>query len=183
MYPTLNGQLIAARVPRQDGARAPAAAESRRLALETGDTAAIVVASWAQAAAAHARGELHGSVWADLRETRHAPQLAVRVFDGPLCIARRFLHGARPYDEVIRFADAIAAEARRLGAGRGPTFGVTLRGEAELLGGDLRAAEERLALGGRLHRAVGGPTGEALSLQRRAEIALHRGRRGEARAP
>jgi tetratricopeptide (TPR) repeat protein len=158
------------------------AAESRRLALETGDTASIVVASWAQAAAAHARGELHGSVWADLHETHHIPHLAVRVFDGHLCITQRFLYGARPYSDVIRFADALAEEARRLGAARGHAFGVTLRGEAELLGGELDAAEEHLVLGGRLHRAVGGPTGEALSLQRRAELALLRGRRDAARA-
>ncbi|HEX5476360.1 MAG TPA: AAA family ATPase, partial [Burkholderiales bacterium] len=72
------------------------AAEARRLALQSGDTAAIVIASWAQAAAAHARGELHRSVWADLRETSHVPHLAVRVFDGQLCIMQRFLYGARP---------------------------------------------------------------------------------------
>ena len=153
------------------------AAESRRLALETGDSAAIVVASWAQAAAAHARGELHSSVWADLHDTRNLPHLAVRVFDGQLCITQRFLYGAKPYPEVISFADALAAEARRLGAARGHAFGVTLRGEAELLAGDLDSAEEHLALGGRLHRAIGGVTGEALALQRRAELALYRGRR------
>ena len=158
------------------------AAESRRLALQTGDKAAIVVASWAQAAAAHARGELHSSVWADLQETQHVPDLAVRVFDGHLCITQRFLYGARPYPEVIAFADSIAAEARRLGAARGQAFGVTLRGEAELLSGNLQAAEADLVLGGKLHRAIGGATGEALSLQRRAELALHRGRRGDARA-
>ena len=158
------------------------AAESRRLALQTGDTGAIVIASWAQAAAAHARGELHGSVWADLHETRQVPHLALRVFDGHLCITQRFLYGARPYPEVIAFADAIAAEAQRLGAARGHAFGVTLRGEAELLAGDLDAAEEHLLLGGRLHRAIGGAVGEALALQRRAEIALQRGRRDTARA-
>ena len=158
------------------------AAESRRLALETGDKAAIVVASWAQAAAAHARGELHSSVWADLQETQHVPDLAVRVFDGHLCITQRFLYGARPYRDVIAFADSIAAEAKRIGAARGHAFGVTLRGEAELLSGNLEAAEADLALGGRLHRAIGGATGEALSLQRRAELALHQGRHAEARA-
>lgn len=158
------------------------AAESRRLALQTGDTAAIVIASWAQAAAAHARGELHGSVWADLHDTHQVPHLALRVFDGHLCITQRFLYGARPYPEVIAFADAIAAEARRLGAARGHAFGVTLRGEAELLAGDLDAAEAHLVLGGRLHRAIGGAVGEALALQRRAEIALHRGRRDAAGA-
>ena len=94
------------------------AAVARRLALQSGDTAAIVVASWAQAAAAHARGELHQSVWADLQETTHVPHLAVRVFDGHLCITQRFLYGAKPYAEVIAFAEAIATEAKRLGAAR-----------------------------------------------------------------
>jgi DNA-binding SARP family transcriptional activator/tetratricopeptide (TPR) repeat protein len=153
------------------------AAEARRIALQMGDTAALVVASWAQAAAAHARGELHSSVWADLHETHHVPHLALRAFDGHLCITQRFLYGARPYADVIAFADAIAAEAQRLGAARGQAFGITLRGEAELLSGRLVDAEEHLALGGRLHRAIGGHVGEALSLQRRAELALNRGQR------
>jgi DNA-binding SARP family transcriptional activator/tetratricopeptide (TPR) repeat protein len=158
------------------------AAEARRLALETGDTASIVVASWAQAAAAHARGELHRSVWADLQETSHVPHLAVRVFDGQLCITQRFLYGARPYPEVISFAARLAAEARRLGAARGHAFGVTLQGEAELLAGDLDAAQAHLREGARLHRAIGGATGEAFSLQRLAEVELYRGRREAARA-
>ncbi len=158
------------------------AAEARRLALQTGDTAAIVVASWAQAAAAHARGELHRSVWADLHETSHVPHLAARLFDGQLCILQRFLYGARPYPEVISFAEKLAAEARRLGAARGHAFAVTMRGEAELLAGDLDAAEEHLSLGARLHRQIGGPTGEAFSLQRLAEVELYRGRREAARA-
>lgn len=42
------------------------AAVARKLALQSGDTTSLVIASWAQAAAAHARGELHRSVWADL---------------------------------------------------------------------------------------------------------------------
>jgi tetratricopeptide (TPR) repeat protein len=157
------------------------AAEARRLALQSGDTAAIVIASWAQAAAAHARGELHRSVWADLRETSHVPHLAVRVFDGQLCIMQRFLYGARPYAEVISFAESLAAEARRLGAARGHAFGVTLRGEAELLAGDLDAAEANLRLGAKLHHAIGGAVGEAFSLQRLAEVELYRGRRDAAR--
>jgi DNA-binding SARP family transcriptional activator len=152
------------------------AAEVRRIALETGDEGTLVIASWAQAAAAHARGDLHGSVWADLKETSHLPQLAVRVFDGHLCITQRFLYGSRPYADVVAFADALAAEAKRLGAARGEAFAVTLRGEARLLSGQLDAAEQDLVAGGRMHRAIGGATGEALSLQRRAELAMHRGR-------
>ena len=158
------------------------AREVRRLALETGDEGTLVIASWAQAAAAHARGDLHGSVWADLKETSHLPHLATRVFDGHLCITQRFLYGSRPYADVIAFADALAAEAQRLGAARGHAFAVTLRGEARLLSGQLDAAEQDLVAGGRLHRAIGGATGEALSLQRRCELAMYRGRPEEARA-
>ena len=158
------------------------AAVARQLALETGDTTSLVIASWAQAAAAHARGELHRSVWADLQETSHMPHLALRVFDGHLCITQRFLYGARPYADVITFAGAVAAEAQRLGAARGHAFGITLRGEAEWLAGDLPAAREHLREGARLHRAIGGSVGEALSLQRLAEVALYEGRRAEARA-
>ena len=158
------------------------AAVARKLALQTGDTASIVVASWAQAAAAHARGELHQSVWADLHETIHVPQLAVRVFDGHLCITQRFLYGARPYREVIAFASALATEANRLGAARGRAFGTTLRGEAEWLSGNLAAARRDLAEGARLHHAIGGHVGHALSLQRLAELSLHEGRRDEARS-
>lgn len=157
-------------------------AEARRLALDTGDTATIVVASWAQAAAAHARGELHRSIWADLQETAHVPHLAMRVFDGQLCIAQRFLYGARPYAEVIEFAKSLAAEAQRIGAARGHAFGITIRGEAELLSGDLVSAEEHLTQGARLHRAIGGSTGEAFSLQRLSEVAMHRGHLAEAYA-
>ncbi len=156
------------------------AAESRRLALASGDTGSLVIASWAQAAAVHARGELHSSVWADLHETAQFPHLAVRVFDGHLCITQRFLYGSRPYPQVIAFADGLAAEARKLGAERGYAFAVTLRGEAQLLNGQLDAAEHDLVQGGRLHRAIGGATGEALALQRRAELAMYRGQRGEA---
>jgi DNA-binding SARP family transcriptional activator/tetratricopeptide (TPR) repeat protein len=158
------------------------AAEVRRLALEAGDEGTLVIASWAQAAAAHARGDLHGSVWADLKETSHLPQLAVRVFDGHLCITQRFLYGSRPYSDVIAFADSLAAEAQRLGAARGHAFAVTLRGEARLLSGQLDAAEDDLVAGSRLHRNIGGATGEALSLQRRAELAMYRGRLDIARS-
>lgn len=158
------------------------AAAARRLALQSGDTASIVVASWAQAAAAHARGELQQSVWADLQETTAVPHLALRVFDGHLCITQRFLYGARPYAEVIAFAQALATEAARLGAARGHAFGTTLRGEAEWLSGDLASARAHLREGARLHRSIGGAVGQALSLQRLAELALHEGHKTEARA-
>jgi len=156
------------------------AAESRRLALQSGDTSALVVASWAQAAAAHARGDLRGSVQADLRETHALDKLAISVFDGQLCITQRLLYGARPYPDVVAFADSLAAEAERLGAARGHAFAVTLRGEARLLSGRLDEADEDLGTAARLSRAIGAAVGEAHALQRRAEVALYRGHTAEA---
>jgi DNA-binding SARP family transcriptional activator/tetratricopeptide (TPR) repeat protein len=156
------------------------AAEARRLALQSGDPAAAAVASWAQAAAAHARGELRHSVRADLHETHALPKLAVSVFDGQLCITQRLLYGARPYPDVIAFADSLAAEAERLGAARGRAFAVTMRGEAKLLAGRLDEADADLAAGVDLHREIAAATGESFALQRRAEVALHRGLQAEA---
>ncbi len=156
------------------------AAEARRLAMETGDRASLVIASWAHAGAAHVRGELRDSVEADLYETHSLPELAVSVFDGQLCITQRFLYGARPYSDVIAFANSLAAEADRLGAARGRAFAVTIRGEARLLAGELDEADEDLAKGAELHRQIGAATGEAFATQRRAEVALARGDRAEA---
>jgi DNA-binding SARP family transcriptional activator/tetratricopeptide (TPR) repeat protein len=156
------------------------AAEARRLAFQSGDPAAAAIASWAQAAAAHARGELRNSVRADLHETHALPQLAVSVFDGQLCITQRLLYGARPYPDVIAFADSLAAEADRLGAARGRAFAVTIRGEAKLLAGQLDEADGDLAAGASLHRDIAAATGESFALQRRAEVALHRGRQADA---
>lgn len=156
------------------------AAEARRLALDSGDPSAVAVASWAQAAAAHARGELRDSVRADLRDTSTLGGIAVSAFDGQLCITQRLLYGARPYDDVIEFATSLEAEAERLGAARGRAFAVTIRGEAKLLAGRLDAADADLVCGVELHRRIGGATGEAFALQRRAEVALHRGRQAEA---
>ncbi len=151
------------------------AAESRRLALESGDASSLVIASWAQAAAAHARGDLRESVRADLLETAALPELATSVFDGHLCINQRLLYGARPYPDVIAFADAFHAEAERLGATRGRAYAVTLRGEAKLLSGRLDEAEADLHAAARLSHASGGAVGESLALQRLAELALYRG--------
>jgi hypothetical protein len=57
-----------------------------------------------------------------------------------------------------------------------------LRGEAEWLSGDLVSARQHLREGARLHRMIGGAVGEALSLQRLAELAFYEGHKTEARA-
>lgn len=151
------------------------AAEVRRLALKAGDRAGLTIASWAHAAAAHARGDLHDMVLNDLRETTDLPDLAVRVFDGHLCMTQRFLYGSRPYDEVITFAGDLAREAERLGAARGRAFGTTLRGEALLLSGHVEEALTELSAALDLHRATSGTTGEAHAVIRLAEAHHHIG--------
>jgi hypothetical protein len=59
---------------------------------------------------------------------------------------------------------------------------VTIRGEAKLLAGQLDEADNDLAAGAELHREIAAATGEAFALQRRAEVALHRGLHTEAAA-
>jgi DNA-binding SARP family transcriptional activator/tetratricopeptide (TPR) repeat protein len=156
--------------------------EARRLADELGDGGAIVDASWAQSLAAHARGDLTGQLRAQLRATHGLPELAIRVFDGHLCATDRLLYGAMPYPELIAFADSLASEADRLGARRGHAFAVTLRGQAKLLSGQLDQADGDLAAGVREHQLIAAPAGEAIALERRAEVALYRGRLGDANA-
>ncbi len=182
---TLDGRLAralayagAAALGFGDPARGAAeAAEARRLAFASGDPAAVAVASWAQAAAAHAGGELRTSVRADLHDTHALGALATSAFDGQLCITQRLLYGARPYADVIAFADALEREATRIGAARGLAFAVTIRGEAKLLSGRLDDAEADLSAGVEAHRRIGAATGEAFATQRLAEVALHRGDR------
>jgi DNA-binding SARP family transcriptional activator/tetratricopeptide (TPR) repeat protein len=156
--------------------------ETRRLAIASGDPSAVVIASWAEAAAAHAAGELPDLIRAGLRETYALPDLAITTFDGHLCVAERLLYGNRPYEEVVGFADALEAEAVQRGAARGQAFATTLRGEALLLSGHLDRAAVDLTRGSELHRAISAAGGQALSLQRLAEVSLQLGERRGAEA-
>lgn len=157
------------------------AEEARRLAIELGDPGAILDATWAHALAAHATGDLPVRLREYLRSTRDLPALATRVFDGQLCVTERMLYGGLPSDEIITFADGLAAEARRLGAARGEAFARTLRGEVGVLAGHLDEADHDFAEGARLHARIGAAAGEALSLLGRGQVATYRGRSQEAR--
>jgi tetratricopeptide (TPR) repeat protein len=157
------------------------AAATRGLAVASGNRSAVVIATWAEAAAAHAAGDLPNSLRAVLGDAHTLPDLAITLFDGQLCVAERLLYGNQPYDQVIRFADGLEAESDRIGAARGRAFATTFRGEAKLLTGHLDEAEADLSRGVELHRAIGAAGGEALSLQRLAEVALHRGDRERAK--
>jgi tetratricopeptide (TPR) repeat protein len=144
--------------------------------VELGDPGAILDATWAHALAAHAKGELPARLREYLRATHDLPELATRVFDGQLCVTERMLYGGLPNDEIIAFADNLAAEAQRIGAARGHAFALTLRGEAGILAGRLDEADRDFAEGARLHGRIGAVAGEALSLLGRAQVAMYRGR-------
>jgi DNA-binding SARP family transcriptional activator len=151
------------------------AQEAHDLAVAIGDPGAILDATWAQALAAHAQGELPARLREYLHRSHDLPGLATRLFDGQLCVTERMLYGGLPNDEIIAFAEGLAAEARRIGAARGEAFAVTVRGEAELLAGQLDAAERDFAAGAALHGQIGAVAGEALSLLGRAQVAIRRG--------
>ena len=153
------------------------AVETRALAIASGDRSAMVIASWAEAAAAHVKGDLPRTMRSGMRETYALPDVAVTVFDGQLCVAERLLYGGQPYAEVLAFTDALEAEADRLGAARGKAFAVTFRGEALLLTGRLEQAQSDLTRGVQLHRDISASGGEALSLERLAALAVLRGDR------
>lgn len=157
------------------------AEEAHRLALELGDPGAILDATWAHALAAHANGELPTRLREYLRRTSALPEIATRVFDGQLCVTERMLYGGLPNEEVLAFADGLAAEAERIGAVRGHAFALTLRGEAGLLAGNLERADRDFADGARLHGGIGALAGEALSLLGRGQVATAEGRGAHAR--
>jgi DNA-binding SARP family transcriptional activator len=152
------------------------AREAHELAVSLGDPGAILDATWAQALAAHATGELPVRLREYLRQSQNLPELATRLFDGQLCVTERMLYGGLPNDEIIAFANELAAEAQRIGAARGHAFAITVRGEAEILAGQLDPADRDFAAGASLHGRIGAVAGEALSLLGRAQVAIRRGR-------
>lgn len=177
---TLSAAAAIGRYADADTAAAKAG-EAQALAVELGDPGAILDATWAQALAAHSKGELPTRLREYLRATHELPELATHVFDGQLCVTERMLYGGLPNDEIIAFADGLVAEAKRMGAARGHAFAVTLRGEAEILAGRLDAADRDFAEGARLHGRIDAVAGEALSLLGRAQVAIRRGRPNHAR--
>jgi DNA-binding SARP family transcriptional activator len=159
-----------------------AAAEARRrLALGPVDGRLFDLVTL-QGLLAHHRGEWFQQVRAELRSGAQRPDLAGRLFDSHLCVAECLLYGPTPYDEVLELAAELRRTAEKAGVLRAVAFAGALIGEAALLKGDLELAATELAAAADLHHTLESPTGEAHSLQRLAEVHLHRGDREGATA-
>jgi DNA-binding SARP family transcriptional activator len=130
----------------------------------------------------HQRGRFPDGLRRDLLAAGSSPVLAAVLHDCHLCGAETYLYGGRPYEEVKAFARELAATASVAGARRGRAFAVTLLGEAELLSGDLEAAHAHLDEGVGSHAEIGATGGQALALQRLAQLHLAGGRRDDAAA-
>jgi tetratricopeptide (TPR) repeat protein len=129
---------------------------------------------------AHNRGEWFERIRYELQATRDSLELATSVFDSHLCVVEYLLYGPTPHDEVVGLANDLRRSGRQSGALRAVAFATAVLGEAALLSGDLETAERELRDGIDAHRDIGAQAGEALCLQRLAEVQLARGERGEA---
>src|SRR5690606_33317761 len=72
-------------------------------------------------------------------------------------------------------AESLRTESARMDARRGQAFALTLSGAARLLSGRLDEAAADLEAATDINRSVGATAGEALALQRRAEVEVYRG--------
>jgi DNA-binding SARP family transcriptional activator len=162
-----------------DGAR-EMADRARRLVVNSDTAWQILDLVVLQGLVAHNRGEWYQQLRSELRRTRDNPALATAVFDAHLCVAEFLLYGPTPYREVIELATALRQTATRSGAMRAVAFATAVIGEAALLSGDLETAQQQLNDALDLHREIGAPAGEAVVLQRLAELSLARGDRAGA---
>ena len=163
-----------------ESAQSAADEARRRLSLGGPDDWRVFDLVGLQGLLAHNRGEYFQRLASELRASVERPDLAIAVFDSHLCVAEYLLYGLTPYDEVLALAEALRESARRAGVLRAVAFATALRGEAALLMGDLRLAESELREAAELHHDIGSRAGEAVSLQRWAEVRLARGDRTEA---
>ena len=95
-------------------------------------------------------------------------------------MAEFLLYGRTDYQEVIEFAASLREAGERTDSHRAVAFAATVAGEAALLSGDLDTASEQLIEGIDLHHRIGANAGEALSVQRLAEVHIERGEHDEA---
>jgi tetratricopeptide (TPR) repeat protein len=104
------------------------------------------------------------------------------IFDAYLCWAEYLLYGNETYERIIDFTVGLRRTAEQAGVARGVAFATVLRGQAELLAGQLEPAEHHLREAVKQHREIDAAAGEAHSMTRLAEVLIAKGRPAQARA-
>jgi len=159
-----------------------AAVEARALAVDAGLGAQVGEASSLLASIGVARGNWRNFLRDELVETvRRTPDVAPFVFDSNLCFTEFCLYLPDGTREMARFAAELGEAAASAGSSRAAAHAELVRGETQLLSGQLDKAETTLRHAADLHRDTETNSGESLSLERLAEVSTALGQRWKAR--
>jgi hypothetical protein len=157
------------------------AQEARALAIAAGLGREVGEASALLGMVANMRGgwkELFASEFS--AAVQQHPRLAMFVFDAQLCLAEFCLCGPAGHEEIGEYARDLLRVADRAGSVQGRALATLVLGEARLFADHLDTAQDLLAEAAELHEHAGASAGQALSLQRLAELATVRGQRWRA---
>jgi len=158
------------------------AIEARALAVDAGLGAQVGEASALLASIGLARGNWRNLLRDEIVETvRRTPDLAPFVFDSNLCFTEFCLYLPDGIDEMARFARELREAAESTGSTRAMALAALVLGETQLLSGQVELAEATLRRAVDVHRAADTASGEAVSLERLAEVAILQGQRWKAR--
>ena len=173
----LVARALVALYPGALGAAERLAAEARAVALaanlgrETGEASAVlgIVANMRGQWPEHFRDEFVAAMRAD-------PEVTSYIFDAHRCLAEYCLYGAQGHEPLAPFADELTELALQERSTQGQAVASLLVGEIELFSGRLDRAADALTRAVDLHARAGAASGEVLSLQRVAELAIAAGR-------
>ncbi len=158
-----------------------AAEEARAIALDAGLGRELGEAAVILAKVAMAQGRWRERFADELAESmRMRANMEPIVYDAHLCLAEYYLNGPEGYETAAEFARQMMRIADEAGSATGAALALLMLGEAELLAGDLLAAEVHLKGAAEANDREGCISGAALARQRLAEAAVSRGRRYEA---
>jgi DNA-binding SARP family transcriptional activator len=158
------------------------ALEARALAVDAGLGAQVGEASSLLASIGVARGQWREFLRDELLATvRRTPDVAPFVFDSNICFTEFCLYLPGGTTEMARFATELEDAATSAGSTRAAGHAALIRGETELMAGQVETAEATLRRATDLLRGTKTRSGESLSLERLAEVSTARGQRWKAR--
>jgi DNA-binding SARP family transcriptional activator len=158
------------------------ALEARALAIDAGLGAQVGEASSLLASIGVARGQWRDFLRDELLETvRRTPEIAPFVFDSNLCFTEFCLYLPDGTTEMARFAVDLEEAAGAAGSMRAAAHAALIRGETELMTGQVEQAEATLRHAAVLHRDTKTNSGESIALERLAEVSTALGQRWKAR--